>query len=403
MEMKNTPSFSNDLNGFGDTPTQHISETPEFIKKDISQVKKYANSVTFIFMLLLIGASVSYGIYFNQLQRSAQESVAESQPTFVGQSSSPVAEEHTDKGAMEPTQKEINETSETTLSDELFAQSNAEGYDKNIQTWQVQKGKKYSFEFLSPAFFSRSDYVNAAYESFSLKNEKLPTVDLLEKVDFSVTHGYLPTGYYEKATIGPHRISYKSFDEANSLVVFIEESGVLLFKFEFFGTTDLDNVYVQNMVSSFTVNVENSEFKEYYVDSEYGYQISYPSFWEFRKTYGQDAVKQAPTDILSGIDLHYPALKAQAATIVVTVFDAKGETTPQQWIQTYEKSVSNGEKSISMLKGHETVEYLFLDVNTSMQVRTIYFISGQFLYKITMKQANEIGALTQSVVDTFQP
>jgi hypothetical protein len=172
---------------------------------------------------------------------------------------------------------------------------------------------------------------------------------------------------------------------------------------------------VNQMLATFTLLGKNSTpMKEIspttvpldktYKDTEYNYSISYPAGWLFRRTYGKDIQKQAPTDILSGIDLHNNAdSTANIATVVVNLLDAHGMTDIQEWITKYDLNYpKNGTKSTTTFQGKNSVKYVYSN-NNDRAYEALYFISGNYAYRIYYDEIGTISDLTKSVVNSFIP
>ncbi|MBN1168582.1 hypothetical protein JXA63_01710, partial [Candidatus Woesebacteria bacterium] len=143
--------------------------------------------------------------------------------------------------------------------------------------------------------------------------------------------------------------------------------------------------------------------KTTYTDSEYGYKITYPVTWRFRRTYGSDISKEALfNDILSGIDLH----KDTTANVGVNVLDAHEETDIEAWITQYDLNYPrNAQKKVTSHQGRKSIMYTYEDnqhtPTTSNQ--TLYFLSDNNAYRIFSWEYDQISEETKSIVDSFTP
>jgi hypothetical protein len=123
-------------------------------------------------------------------------------------------------------------------------------------------------------------------------------------------------------------------------------------------------------------------FDHLYQNSDFGYQIGYNNDWRLRETYGPNIEKQAPTDILSGIDLHLYQGDYFYANVGVNLLSAHGLTDIDEWIEKYDL---NYPKQSTMEKVSfnqvEANKYLFQD-EQNKQYLALYFLKGNYAYKV---------------------
>lgn len=145
-----------------------------------------------------------------------------------------------------------------------------------------------------------------------------------------------------------------------------------------------------------------------YTDATYGYRVDYPTTgWIFRRTYGPDIQKLAPTDILSGFDLTYNALingqPMTQATIVVNVLDSHDYTDIEKWIDAYDLNYpKNADKSNTTFQGYAALKYVDRD-SAQKATEYLYFLAGKYAYRITYWEQPVIRNATRDIVNSFQP
>lgn len=144
-----------------------------------------------------------------------------------------------------------------------------------------------------------------------------------------------------------------------------------------------------------------------YTDNYFGYKISYPDGWIFRRTYGPDISKLAPTDVLSGFDIHYNILvngqETTQATIVMNMLDAHGMTDIEKWIDQYDLNYPKQATRTSItFKGYATLKYTD-ETNPQRATEYLYFIAGKYAYRITYVEEGVIRNATRDIVNSFMP
>ncbi|HET9946750.1 MAG TPA: hypothetical protein VFQ63_01690 [Patescibacteria group bacterium] len=144
-----------------------------------------------------------------------------------------------------------------------------------------------------------------------------------------------------------------------------------------------------------------------YKDTYLGYSISYPFSWIFRKTYGPDIQKQAPTDVKSGIDLtNNTTLNGQTmtqATIVVNVLDRHNASDIQTWISQYDLNYpKNATKQAVTFNGFSAIKYNNF-LQGSYPTEYLYFLSGSYAYRIQYWEQAGISEETRAVIASFKP
>lgn len=144
-----------------------------------------------------------------------------------------------------------------------------------------------------------------------------------------------------------------------------------------------------------------------YTDKYFGYSLSYPKTWIFRRTYGPDMQKGAPTDILSGIDLTYNTGAGNnimtQATIVVNMLDSHGLTDVQTWISQYDLNYpKNATKTHTTFNNLPAIQYgNFMESDHPTEY--IYFISGKYMYRLMYWEDAGISDSTRAIVNSFTP
>ncbi len=140
-----------------------------------------------------------------------------------------------------------------------------------------------------------------------------------------------------------------------------------------------------------------------YEDKDFGYSISYSKDWIFRHTYGQDIEKLAPTDILSGIDLHQGTQDYTQASIVINLLDAHGLADIKEWITKYDLNYpKNSTKNTTTFKQLTAINYRYQN-SPERQNEALYFISGTYAYRIFLDEKGGISDLTRSILESFTP
>lgn len=140
-----------------------------------------------------------------------------------------------------------------------------------------------------------------------------------------------------------------------------------------------------------------------YTDPDVGFRIGYNNNWELRKTYGASVPKSAPTDIISGIDLHKGGLSNIQAVLVVNVLDAQDESDVEQWITKYDQNApSAASREITTFNNLKAVRYRYR-MQPSEAGETWYFIKGKYAYRVSFHQPGEISQETQALFNSFQP
>lgn len=150
-----------------------------------------------------------------------------------------------------------------------------------------------------------------------------------------------------------------------------------------------------------------SPIKPTYADISFGYTISYPTGWIFRRTYGPDIKKLAPTDILSGFDLTYNTIvngqTTTQATIVMNMLDSHGYTDIEKWIDAYDLNYpKSATRSSISFHGYSALKYTD-DTNPQSATEYIYFLTGKYAYRITYAESPVIRNATRDIVNSFRP
>lgn len=144
-----------------------------------------------------------------------------------------------------------------------------------------------------------------------------------------------------------------------------------------------------------------------YTDKYFGYTISYPEGWYFRRTYGPDISKLAPTDVLSGFDITYNIIVAgqttTQATIVMNMLDSHNYTDVQKWIDAYDLNYpKNAIKTQTTFRNYPTLKYTD-ETNPQRATEYLYFIAGKYVYRITYVEDPVIRNATRDIVNSFKP
>lgn len=140
-----------------------------------------------------------------------------------------------------------------------------------------------------------------------------------------------------------------------------------------------------------------------YIDSDLGYSITYPSSWTFRRTYGKDIPKEAlENDILDGFDLNFPATTYNDLSFAGVVLDAHGLTDIQEWIDKYDPNYpKNSIKKSINFNGRKAIKFSFINFGKSGEY--IYFINGNYIYRLMYWQEDSISETLHEVVNSFRP
>lgn len=148
------------------------------------------------------------------------------------------------------------------------------------------------------------------------------------------------------------------------------------------------------------------EMGEQFEDEEFGYSVSYGEEWIFRKTYGADVVTVVETNVLSGFDLHlYDEADEEQKIILgnvgVNLLSAEEEREVDDWIQEHELNEPRAEKRKIQFNQVSANYYTYPD-EPNKQTRALFFIKGDYMYKIWWWGAND-EALDQAmaIVETF--
>ncbi len=183
-----------------------------------------------------------------------------------------------------------------------------------------------------------------------------------------------------------HMLVYSSTsDLANSAGISIFDQMISSFKF-----TD------QAQFLSPTASLLTKSYK----DKDYGYSISYPKEWSFRRTYGDDIKKPGIEDIMSGIDIHNDESRLNIS-IVANVLDSHGMTDIDAWINKYDLNYpKNSSKEKVIFNTYPAIKYVY---NSDRGKEAIYFISGKYAYRIYYSEIQSISDITREVVESFRP
>lgn len=142
---------------------------------------------------------------------------------------------------------------------------------------------------------------------------------------------------------------------------------------------------------------------EIYKDKDFGYSIQYPKDWRFRRTYGKDIKKNGITDILSGIDIHNGTATYTTTSIVVNVLDAHKLSDIDNWIAKYDYNYpKNSKKEKIQFNNISALKYTY-QLALDRDNEAIYFISGEYAYRIFYYETGGISEATRSVINSFQP
>jgi hypothetical protein len=144
-----------------------------------------------------------------------------------------------------------------------------------------------------------------------------------------------------------------------------------------------------------------------YKDSYFGYSIKYPVSWIFRRTYDPDIQKQAPTDIKSGFDLTFNETvnnqPMTQAVIVINVLDRHNAPDTQTWISQYDLNYPKAAtKQTITFNNTEAIKYSNF-TQSDHPTEYIYFLSGNYAYRIEYWEAAGISDTTRQIVNSLLP
>jgi len=128
----------------------------------------------------------------------------------------------------------------------------------------------------------------------------------------------------------------------------------------------------------------NENIAQTYTDTDTSFSLSYPKGWTLKKTYGKNIVKQAPTDVVSGIEIDS---QGNSATFVVNVIDGKGAGTITQWWQTGGHLAFNTTQPNYSFKGIDAIKVSSTpggNPPTRVEDET-YFLSKGQIYFLSMQ------------------
>jgi|GEM_PF-889017 len=164
---------------------------------------------------------------------------------------------------------------------------------------------------------------------------------------------------------------------------------------------------MDQIISTYQVNEQTSPSVDAtnwqtYTDQYFNYQIKYDDGWKLRKTYGPDVDKLAPTDIVSGVDLHFYEGDYFHANVGINLLESKGEKDINNWITKYDLNYPKeaAVKQVSF-NGVDANEYTYQTGNSRVS-KVLYFIKNDYAYKIWFWGDNQdYFNKTKSLVETF--
>jgi hypothetical protein len=283
--------------------------------------------------------------------------------------------------------------------------------------WLTYKSSKFPISLkYPPEFKAESVLLPEGNEEVKFNNSKINQE--LFKFTVSVKPGLQPdlTKIDKSTTVSGILWFYEELDNLNNnlanqmpeVAISTVHNG-FIYKINFLGLRNFNHESIQKIINyliftdittiSPTPVVPKITFKDQYT----GFSISYPQNWQFYQTQDPKKVKVDQAVIISGIELVLGTLEDVKANIVIQIIDSKGSDDLKSWLIDHKNLVPTKSASENIdFKGLPALNYKYQDF-PDRQNEAIFFIKGQYIYKIIYMEKGEITDAVRSIISDFTP